>query len=281
MKLATLRVDGVTRAVRCEKDRYVDLGAPDVRALLARPDWRREAETACGAEYGLDGARLAPVVTRPGKILCVGLNYRNHITEMGRELPEFPTLFAKYPEALVGPTDDIELAPESDAVDWEAELALVIGAPVRRATEEQAAAAIAGFTVVNDVTMRDWQYRSPQWLQGKTFESTTPMGPVLVTPDELPGGVRPALSLTCEVDGETVQRARTDDLVFDPVALVRYASSILTLRPGDVIATGTPGGVGHARRPARYLVDGARVVTEISGIGRLDNIARVPKDMSA
>ncbi len=105
--------------------------------------------------------------------------------------------------------------------------------------------------------MRDWQYRSPQWLQGKTFESTTPMGPVLVTPDELPGGVRPALSLTCEVDGETVQRARTDDLVFDPVALVRYASSILTLRPGDVIATGTPGGVGHARRPARYLVDGA------------------------
>jgi acylpyruvate hydrolase len=128
--------------------------------------------------------------------------------------------------------------------------------------------------VLNDVTTRDWQYRSPEWLQGKTFEATTPFGPYLVTPDELPGGTAPALTLSCSVDGELVQKAGTDDLVFSPGELVRYASTILTLRPGDVIATGTPGGVGHARKPPRYLRDGARLVTEISGLGRLENVAR-------
>ena len=211
---------------------------------------------------------------RPGKVLCVGLNYRSHILEMGRDLPEHPTLFATFAEALIGAGDDIALPPESDAVDWEAELAVVIGSPVRRADDEQAAAAIAGFTVMNDVSMRDWQFRTKEWLQGKTFEGTTPLGPVLVTPDELPGGVRPALPMTATLDGETVQKADTSDLVFDPVALVRYASTILTLQPGDVIATGTPGGVGHARTPPRYLTDGAVLVTEIAGIGRLRNTAR-------
>jgi len=122
--------------------------------------------------------------------------------------------------------------------------------------------------------MRDWQYRSPQWLQGKTFEGTTPFGPVLVTPDELPGGMAPALALTCRANGEVVQKADTSDLVFAPVDLVRYVSTILTLRPGDVIATGTPGGVGHARRPPRYLIDGSRLNTEITGIGRLSNKVR-------
>src|SRR5690606_12110296 len=204
----------------------------------------------------------------------VGLNYRTHILEMGRELPEHPTLFAKFPEALVGPHDEIALDPQSQAVDWEAELAVVVGAPVRRATEAEAEAAIAGFAVLNDVTMRDWQYRTLQWLQGKTFEATTPFGPQLVTPDELPGGVRPALALTCAVDGETVQSANTSDLVFDPVALVGYVSRILTLGPGDVIATGPPGGVGHARTPARYLPDGAVLTTAIDGLGEQRNAAR-------
>jgi acylpyruvate hydrolase len=276
MRLATLRTPEGTRAVRLDGDRYVDLGATDVGALLADADWPDVAAGSDGPSYPVTGADLAPVVVRPGKIICVGLNYRSHIQEMGREIPRFPTLFAKYPEALIGPTDTIELAPESDAVDWEAELAVVIGRTVRRASVDEATAAIAGFSVLNDVTMRDWQYRSPQWLPGKTFEKTTPFGPVLVTPDELPGGPRPALDVSCTVDGETVQEAQTKDLVFDPVALVRYISTILTLRPGDVIATGTTGGVGHARKPPRYLHDGARVVTEISGIGRLDNVARSP-----
>ncbi|SFK75367.1 fumarylacetoacetate hydrolase family protein [Amycolatopsis sacchari] len=273
MKLATLRTAEGTRAVRVEGDRYAELGAPHVGAWLSQEDWRARAE-AITPERPLAGADLAPVVPRPGKILCVGLNYRTHILEMGRELPRHPTLFAKFPEALVGPADPIALPPESEAVDWEAELAVVLGATVRRASEAEAAAAIAGFSVLNDITARDWQYRSPEWLQGKTFEGTTPFGPYLVTPDELPGGTRPALDLSCSVDGEQVQKAGTDDLVFDPVELVRYASTIVTLRPGDVIATGTPGGVGHARKPPRYLSDGVRVVTEISGLGRLENVAR-------
>ncbi|MFI0405904.1 fumarylacetoacetate hydrolase family protein [Actinomadura sp. 3N508] len=274
MKLATIRTDDGTRAARITPGGAVLLDAPDVGGLLGRDDWAGVAASARGDARPVDDADLAPVVPRPGKVLCVGLNYRNHILEMGRDLPEHPTLFAKFAEALIGPRDDIQLAPESSAVDWEAELTLVIGRTVRRASEEEAEAAIAGFTIMNDVTMRDWQFRTKEWLQGKTFEGTTPLGPVLVTPDELPGGVRPALAMTCRVDGDVTQKTDTSDLVFDPVALVRYASTILTLRPGDVIATGTPGGVGHARKPPRYLSEGSTVITEIEGIGRLENTAR-------
>ncbi|MFE7277359.1 MULTISPECIES: fumarylacetoacetate hydrolase family protein [Streptomyces] len=273
MKLATIRIGDGTRAVRVEGSRYAELDAPDVGGLLAREDWRTAAEAA-EADRPLADVDYAPLVPRPGKILCVGLNYRNHILEMGRELPQYPTLFAKFPEALVGPYDPVVLPPESTAVDWEAELAIVIGRTVRRADAAEAEAAIAGFSVLNDVTARDWQYRTPQWLQGKTFEATTPFGPFLVTPDELPGGTSPALTLTCSVDGEAMQKADTGDLVFGPVELVRYASTILTLNPGDVIATGTPGGVGHARKPPRYLTDGSRLVTEIDHLGRLENTAR-------
>lgn len=273
MRLASVRTANGTRAVRVEGDQHVDLGVADLSQLLALPDWERRA-AADGDTADADGAELAPLLPRPGKIICVGLNYAAHIREMGRELPEFPTLFAKFAEALIGAHDDIELAPESAAVDWEAELGVVVGRRVRRADEDEAVAAIAGFTIVNDVTMRDWQYRTQQWLQGKTFEATTPVGPVLVTPDELPGEVRPTLTLRAEVDGETVQESRTDDLVFDPVHLVRYISTIVTLQPGDLIATGTPGGVGHARKPPRYLVDGSRLATEISDIGRLANVCR-------
>jgi acylpyruvate hydrolase len=272
VRLATIRTDHGTRAVRLEQDRYVDLGAPDVGAVLARPDWRLSAR-ADGPTYGTDH-ELAPVLPAPGKILCVGLNYRSHILEMGRELPEYPTLFAKFADALIGASDDVALAPESDEVDWEAELAVVIGRTVRRADDKTAADAIAGFTVMNDVTMRDWQFRTREWLQGKTFEATTPLGPILVTPDELPGDVRPALRITATVNGEVVQKADTSDLVFGPVDLVRYVSTILTLRPGDVIATGTPGGVGHARKPPRYLQDGDILVTEVEHVGRLENTAR-------
>jgi acylpyruvate hydrolase len=272
MKLATIRTDdGRTRAVRVEADRLVGLGAPDVGALLAQPQWR-SAAAVDGSAYDV-GTELAPVVPHPGKIVCVGLNYRSHILEMGRDLPEHPTLFAKFTDALIGPTDDIALAPESDQVDWEAELVVVLGATVRRADEEAAVDAIAGFTVMNDVTMRDWQFRTREWLQGKTFEGTTPLGPVMVTPDELTGGVAPELMISTTVNGELMQKADTADLLFNPVDLVRYVSTMTTLRPGDVIATGTPAGVGHARTPQRFLSDGDLVVTEVSGIGRLENRA--------
>ena len=273
MKLATIRTTSGTTAVRVDGDRLVETGQGDVGELLAQPGWRELAAAASGPEHPLEGANFAPLIPHPGKVVCVGLNYRNHILEMGRELPEYPTLFTKYAEALIGAHDDIALAPESDAVDWEAELAVVVGATVRRARGVHAEAAIAGFAVLNDVTMRDWQYRTPMWDQGKTWEATTPLGPFLVTPDELPGGVRPGLDLAGYVDGEQVQHANTADLVFDPVRLVEYVSTIVTLKPGDVIASGTPGGVGHARKPPRFLDDGSILVTEIELLGRTENHA--------
>jgi acylpyruvate hydrolase len=274
MKLATIRHDGRSHAVRVDGAACTLLDAPDLGAWMTQPHWRARAVEAVGETVPwADAVALAPV-PRPGKTVCVGLNYRTHILEMGRELPTYPTLFAKFAEAIIGPNDPIVLPPETAAFDWEAELGIVIGAVVRRAGDEEAAAAIGGFTVVNDITCRDWQNRTLQWLQGKTFEGTTPVGPLVVTPDELPGGVRPSLTMTCTVDGDEVQRADTGDLVFDPVALVRYVSTIVTLRPGDLIATGTPGGVGHARTPARYLRRGETVVTEIDGIGRLVNVVQ-------
>ena len=152
-------------------------------------------------------------------------------------------------------------------MDWEAELAVVVGAPARHVDESAAELAIAGYTVLNDVTARDWQYRTLQWLQGKTFEATTPIGPELVTPDEAGSG----LDLRCEVDGEVVQMANTGDLVFGAAATIAYVSTILTLQPGDVIALGTPGGVGHARKPPRYLQPGQTLTTSIAGLGQCRN----------
>ena len=265
------RLDGATQAVRVEDNQLVDLGAADLGEFLAAPDWAERAAGATTPAHETRGASFAPPVARPGKIVCVGLNYRNHIREMGRDLPAYPTLFAKYAETLVGATDDIALPPETSELDWEGELAVVIGTTVRRAETAAAEQAIAGFAVLNDVTCRDWQFRTREWLQGKTWEATTPVGPYLVTPDELPGGVRPKLDISTQVDGELVQSDNTADLLFDPVELVCYISTMVTLRPGDVIATGTPGGVGHGRKPARYLQDGQQLVTEISGLGRCVN----------
>ncbi|SDE06372.1 fumarylacetoacetate hydrolase family protein [Streptomyces prasinopilosus] len=273
MKLATLRTDGTTKAVRLDGDVLVDLGFPDVGTLLAQDDWAALAAAPAGdaTTYPAEGADLAPVVPQPSKVVCVGLNYRNHIQEMGRDLPEHPTLFAKFADSLIGATDDIVRPEETEQFDWEVELAVVVGKQVRRAKGEQAEQAIAGFTVLNDITTRDWQFRTREWLQGKTWDSTTPVGPYLVTPDELPGGVRPALDVTLTVDDEVMQSDNTGDLLFDPVALVEYVSTVIRLNPGDIIATGTPGGVGHARKPGRYLLGGEKVVTEIQGIGRLEN----------
>jgi acylpyruvate hydrolase len=274
MKLATITTANGTRAVRVDSDAVVETGHVDLGELLAQHDWAALASNASGPATSIADVMFTTLISRPGKVVCVGLNYRNHILEMGRGLPEFPTLFAKYPEALIPPDGVIELGSESTAWDWEAELAIVIGRQVRRATVEQATAAIAGFSVINDITARDYQNRTMQWLQGKTWENTAPFGPTMSTPDELPGGVRPSMRMTCVVNGEIVQDTDTGDLVFDPVTLVQYISTILTLNPGDVIASGTPGGVGHARKPPRYLNDGDVVVTEIEGLGRLENTCR-------
>ena len=273
MRLATIR-DGSsgTTAVRIDGEEAVELaGSADVGDVLRRDRWRSWAERADGPRRPVDGLDYAPLVTNPDKIVCVGLNYRSHILETGRELPDHPTLFAKFRQSLIGANDDIVKPAETEAFDWECELAVIIGRSVRRARGAEAEGAIAGFAVLNDVTCRDWQFRTREWLQGKTWEATTPVGPYLVTPDELPGGVRPALEISTKVDGETVQKDTTGDLLFDPVTLVEYVSTMTTLRPGDVIATGTPGGVGHARKPPRYLEVGQRLTTEVSGLGRCEN----------
>lgn len=270
MRLATIRRDGGTAAVRVDGDHAVEVGQPDVGALLQQENWRSHAEVADGRRHRTDGLAYAPLIPRPPKIVCVGLNYRKHILEVGLPIPQYPTLFAKYPAALIGASDDIHMPPESQQMDWEAELAVVVGAGGRRLDENAAAAVIAGFTVANDISARDWQTRTEEWMQGKTFEATNPLGPHLVTRDEA-GDVH---EIVCEVDGEVMQRADTADLVFGPAALVSYVSQILPLEPGDVILTGTPGGVGFARSPQRWLADGEVVTTRISGIGECRNRCR-------
>jgi len=266
MRWATIRTDDGTRAARVDGDALVELDARDVGELLARGGDAPET----GTTHEVATAEYAPVVTQPGKILCQGLNYRSHIVEMGHQLPEHPTLFVKFREALIGAHDDIVLPPDSDAVDWEAELALVIGTPVRRASNAEAAAAIAGFTVANDISMRDWQYRTLEWLQGKAWEHATPVGPCLVTPDEV-GGTDPDLAIGCDVDGVVRQASRTTELVFSPANLVAYVSQFVTLEPGDLLLTGTPAGVGHGMDPPVYLAAGQVVRTTIEGLGELRN----------
>jgi acylpyruvate hydrolase len=271
VKLATVRTGDGTHAARVEGDTLVELDAADVGELLrAGSSAPMLAGVPTGVEHAVADADLAPVVTDPGKIICLGLNYEDHIREMGRELPEYPTLFAKYTDALIGARDPIVLPTVSHAVDWEVELACVIGVAVRHASPAEAAAAIAGFTVANDISMRDYQSRTIEFLQGKTFEHSTPVGPWLVTPDEL-GGTTPDLEVRCEVDGVVRQRSRTGKLVFTPVDVVRYVSDIVTLRPGDLVLTGTPGGVGHGMDPPCYLQSGQVVRTSIEGIGELVN----------
>jgi len=269
VKLATLRLQDRTVAVRVDEGSLVELGHPDVGALLAAGGLAAAA-TADGPRRDAEGAAFATLVPHPTKVVCVGLNYRNRILEMGRDLPRYPTLFCKFEDTLIGATDEIRKPVETDEFDWEVELALVVGTQVRRATTSEAEEAIADFTILNDITCRDWQFRTSEWLQGKNWESTTPVGPYLVTPGEV-GGVRPALAVRCDVDATTMQKDNTGDLLFDPVALVEYVSTMIRLNLGDIIATGTPGGVGHARRPPVYLTGGETVVTEIEGLGRLEN----------
>lgn len=269
MKLATIRLsDGQTAAVLVQGDEVVELqGVRDVGALLADGGLASVPARATGAHHALAEADLAPVVPHPSKIICVGHNYRAHIAEMGREEPQHPVLFAKFADSLLGAGDDIPLPPESDAVDWECELGIVIGATVRRAKGADAAAAIAGYTICNDVSMRDWQFRTVEWTSGKIWDASTPLGPVLATPDEIPAEAH----ITTTVDGVEKQRGDIHDLVFDPAFLVEYVSTIITLNPGDVIISGTPGGVGHARDPKEYLKPGQTVTIAIDGIGELTN----------
>lgn len=274
MRLTTIRLDGATRAARVEEDDLIILDAPDVGALLRGVgDARADGEAVAAAR-----ADRAPLVTHPDKIICVGVNYRDHIAEMGRDAPSAPTYFAKYRRTLIGAQDDIALPPAdiSEQVDWEAELAIIIGSEIRYGTAAEAMAAVAGFTVLNDVSVRDYQRRTTQFLAGKTFEGTTPLGPDLVTTDEVGDGS--GLAIRTEVDGVVKQSSTTSELVFGAVDIVQDLSHIITLEPGDVIATGTPGGVGAARTPPEWLADGSVLRTSIDRLGECRNICRRPDD---
>ncbi|MDF2990343.1 MAG: 2-keto-4-pentenoate hydratase/2-oxohepta-3-ene,7-dioic acid hydratase [Microbacterium sp.] len=268
MKLSTIQWNGTTAAARIDGqtamvlERFADVGD------LLRAGPVSAVAHLDGPVIDLDAVRYAPVILQPSKIVCVGLNYRAHILEMKRDLPEYPVLFAKFADTLAAAGEEIALPPESPEIDWEGELVVVIGASVRRATAEQAEDAIAGYSIANDVSMRDWQFRTREWLQGKMWERSTPLGPVLATPDEIPSDAR----MTTSVDGVQKQAGDIHDLVHGPVDLVRYVSTITTLRPGDVILTGTPGGVGHAREPREYLASGSVVEVTIDGIGTLANL---------
>jgi acylpyruvate hydrolase len=271
MRFATIRIGAGTTAARFDGDTLTPLDAPDVGALLAADGGPDAVPAASGfAPVLVAEADFAPLVPNPSKVICVGLNYRTHIMETGRELPEYPTLFAKFPETLMGPNDDLAIPAVSEKVDWEAELGVIIGSPVYRASgPAEAAEAIAGYTVCNDVSMRDWQRRTLQWLAGKMFARSTPVGPYLVTPDEI--GDAQDLEIGCSVDGEVMQQARTSDLLFKPADIVAYVSQAITLRPGDLLLTGTTGGVGDARKPPVYLYPGQVLRTWIEGVGECVN----------
>jgi acylpyruvate hydrolase len=269
MRLVTIRTAGGTRAGRRDGDQITELDATDVGALLAGGETAmRSAASADGPRHDYATADLAPLIPNPPKIICVGQNYMAHIAEMGSQPPEYPTLFAKYTRALVGPRDDIVLPKVSDNIDWEVELAIVIGKEARHVSGDSALDAVAGWTILNDVSVRDFQRRTQQFLQGKTFEKSTPLGPMLVTKDEIDAA---NLRLTTEVDGRVMQDSNTADLLFKPLDIVAYISQIISLEPGDVIATGTPSGVGAGRKPPVWLKPGQTMVTRVEGLGEQVN----------
>ncbi len=271
MRLATIRTPSGTRAVRVDDEVAVETGHADVGLLLTDPDWRAAAAAAHGTEHTLDTLAYATLIPNPEKVICIGLNYLDHIAETGRTPPDYPTLFPKYARSLTGAYDAIPMPDddESTQVDWEAELGLVIGTAVRRATPEQADAAIAGYTVVNDISVRDFQYHTTQFMPGKAWERSTPVGPHLVVAEP---GDEANFPIECIVDGEVMQSSNTKELCFGPIALIQYISTFITLVPGDLIVTGTPSGVGHARTPKLFIQRGQTVVTRIDGVGECRNL---------
>jgi 2-keto-4-pentenoate hydratase/2-oxohepta-3-ene-1,7-dioic acid hydratase in catechol pathway len=282
MRLATIQTAAGPRAAVCKSSAFVDLHATDaripasVKAILAGGAALLHAAQAC-AERGdavrHDAARvkhLAPVPD-PQKVICIGLNYRDHAVESGSPIPPEPVLFSKYPTALIGHEEAIRLPAVSKEVDFEAELVIVIGQRGRKLTPEQAMDYVAGYTIGHDVSARDWQLRKTggQWMVGKTFDTFAPAGPVLVTKDEVPNPHNLAIAL--RLNGQTMQKSSTAQMIFSVGQIVSYLSLVFTLEPGDLIFTGTPPGVGMARKPPVFLKPGDVCEVEIESLGVLRN----------
>lgn len=237
-------------------------------AELELKDRRRAAR----AKVSTEGIRWFAPIPRPEKIVCVGLNYRDHAEEQGAKLPEEPLLFAKFATAVVGNRDDVLKPVETEKLDHEVELAVVIGKVCTKVRESEAYDFVAGYTVLNDISARDFQSRDKQWLRAKSCDTFAPMGPCLVTRDELSDPH--SLNVRLAVNGQERQSSNTKNLIFNVPSLVSFVSRFITLKPGDVISTGTPGGVGVFRNPPVFLQDGDQMCAEIDGIGRLENRVR-------
>jgi 2-keto-4-pentenoate hydratase/2-oxohepta-3-ene-1,7-dioic acid hydratase in catechol pathway len=259
---------GVLRDGRVHDAVVEGLGeGPTVDAVL-RAGLLGRVEAAEGEGRPLAEVALLPPLARPGKIVCIGQNYRAHAEEQGAEPPETPTFFAKWANALVPAGATVTLPGWSDKVDYEAEVAFVIGTAGKDVAEERALDHVAGYTLLNDLSARDYQFRTPQWMPGKTFDGSAPCGPALVTHDE--AGAHDAIEFELRLNGEVMQQASTAELVHSVPALVAYLSRLMTLEPGDLVATGTPAGVGSLRDPRVWLRPGDEVVISSPRLGRLD-----------
>jgi len=284
MKLVTFIQDGTRRlgALQAAPNREVviDLNQADARlpsdmlAFLEGGARMWELAQAClerlDAARPLSEVRLLAPIPRPGKIICIGLNYRDHAEETKQAIPAYPTIFSKYANAVIGPEEAIVIPKVSQEIDYEGELAIVIGRRGRYIPEKAALEYVAGYMPFNDVSARDFQRRTSQWVIGKTFDTFAPMGPALVTADEVPDPH--CLDIRTIVSGEVLQASNTRHLIFGVPYLVSYISQVMTLEPGDIISSGTPGGVGFTRTPPRFLRPGDVVHVEIERLGRLSNV---------
>lgn len=280
MRLATISTANGNRACAVREGKFIDLNAVDssiptcLKALLADEKGldkaRAAAEKGAQASKFVEGRILAPI-SRPGKVICIGLNYRDHAVESGMEPPPEPVVFNKFPQTVIGPEELIRIPEVCKEVDYEAELVAVIGKRGRRIPKADALKYVAGYMNGNDVSARDWQIHKPgkQWLLGKTPDTFAPCGPWIVTADEVPSPEN--LGIRLRLNGQTLQNSSTKELIFNIAELVAYVSQIATLEPGDLIFTGTPPGVGMARKPPVFLKPGDVCEVEIDGLGVLKN----------
>ena len=281
MKLTTYLRDGQARLGLIEGDKLIDFNdaqpqvPADMRAALeAGVDLQaaaRAAHESTAARLALDTVTLAPLVPEPGKFICLGLNYFDHAKEGGREKPDYPWFFFRGKSSLLADQEPGRVSKISSKFDYEAELAVIIGRSVpRHVSQQEALDYVFGYSCFNDMSVRDYQKRTPQWTIGKNFDATGGFGPVLVTADELPQGAE-GLNIQCVLNGEVMQNATTSDMIWSVAETIALLSECLTLEPGDVIAMGTPAGVGQARTPQVWMKEGDTVEIRIEGIGTLTN----------